>query len=121
VLLPECCSTEEGVSYGTCVPKSAAGAQAERLGQDTCPDGGDLVCAPNEYVENQNYLAPDCDDFFRSFVFGSEFGPGKCLSECVPEVADAPLTGAGDCEAENVKCVPCISPLDNMPTGACDQ
>ncbi len=82
---------------------------------------GDLVCAPNEYVENQNYKAPDCDDFFRGFLFGSEFGPGKCLSKCVPEVADAPLTGAGDCEGENVKCVPCISPLDNQPTGACDQ
>lgn len=120
VLLPACCESE-GVSYGTCVPKSAAGDQADRLGPDSCPQGGgELVCAPNEYIEDQSYQAPDCDDFFRAFTFGAEYGPGKCLSNCIPEVADAPLTGAGDCEGENVKCVPCISPLDGESTGACD-
>ncbi len=120
VLLPACCE-DDGISYGTCVPKAAAGAQADRLGPDSCPqNGGELVCAPNEYVENQNYQAPDCNDFFRSFMFGSEFGPGKCLSKCIPEVADAPLTGAGNCEAENVNCVPCLNPLSGESTGACD-
>lgn len=119
-LLPECCTDDDGISHGTCVPASAAGDQADRLGPDTCPEGGDLVCAPNEYVNDPNHQAPDCEDTFRGIVFGSEFAPGKCLSTCIPEVEEAPLTGAGDCEAENVKCVPCINPLDGESTGACD-
>jgi hypothetical protein len=115
-LLPPCC---EG--RGTCVPKSAAGDQADRLGPDSCPqDASQLVCAPNEYVMDPAYQPPDCNDFFRAFFFGEEFGPGKCMSECIPEVADAPLTGAGDCEGENVKCVPCLNPLSGEPTGVCE-
>ena len=45
--LPKCCG-----GNGTCVPPSAAGAQADKLGEDECPqDGGQLLCAPDVLLD----------------------------------------------------------------------
>jgi hypothetical protein len=48
-------------------------------------------------------------------------GQGVCLSRCIPQVAEnAGLLNADTCAGADELCVPCISPLDGKPTGACD-
>jgi hypothetical protein len=45
---------------------------------------------------------------------------GVCLSVCVPQVAKYQALLPQDTCAEDERCAPCVSPLDNMPTGACN-
>lgn len=109
--LPACC---EG--RGTCVPPSAAGEQADFLGEDTCETG--LLCAPNVFVNDPNYQPTSCETGFISLLFGDEFKPGVCLPECLPDV-DNFLIGQDGCQ-EGMKCAPCLDPLSGEPTGACE-
>jgi hypothetical protein len=48
--------------------------------------------------------------------------PGVCLSECFLQVSTNPqvsLLNQGTC-GQGELCIPCIDPLNNQPTGACD-
>jgi hypothetical protein len=108
--LPACCG-----GMGTCVPPAAAGDQADRLGQDECPE--ELLCAPNVFIEG-NFVPPTCETGFIQVLFGEEFAEGRCLPECLPDV-DNFLIGQDDCE-DGYKCAPCLNPLTGEPSGACD-
>jgi hypothetical protein len=110
--LPACCDTR-----GTCVPVAAAGDQADRLGEDTCPADQGLVCAPNVFL-NGPYTPPTCETGLIQFLFGDEFAEGRCLPDCLPDV-DNFLIGQDDCE-DGMKCAPCLNPLTGEPSGACD-
>jgi hypothetical protein len=112
--LPTCCGGQ-----GTCVPPSAAGAQADKLGEDDCPqEGGALLCAPDVFVNDPNWSPPSCETGLIASFFGSEYGPGACLPECLPDV-DNFLIGQDDC-AEGFKCAPCLKPPFGTSSGACD-
>lgn len=111
--LPACC---EG--RGTCVPASAAGANADRLGEDVCPADQGLVCAPNVFLQPQGYTPAVCETGFIQFLFGEAYAEGRCLPECLPDV-DNFLIGQDGCE-EGMKCAPCLNPLTGEPSGACD-
>jgi len=73
----------------------------------TCDDG--QVCAPKSRVTDQGSCFARCE---------SAFGPGACLPAFI--VGDqASLLTMATCMTAEV-CVPCISPLTQMPTGACN-
>jgi hypothetical protein len=105
-----CCSDENG-PYGEAHCLEGDKVPAE-LGDylDACESGG--FCVPDQFLSTGGTEAPaDCT------AFG---GPGVCLSECVPTVREnSGLLSADVCGGDQL-CVPCISPLDQMPTGACD-
>ncbi|HTM18928.1 MAG TPA: hypothetical protein VL172_00405 [Kofleriaceae bacterium] len=108
--LPACCD-----GAGTCVPPAAAGDQADRLGQDACPD--DLLCAPDVFISG-DFTPPTCETGLIQVLFGSDFAEGRCLPECLPDV-DNFLIGQDDCD-DGFKCAPCLNPLTGEPSGACD-
>src|SRR5688500_17785380 len=77
----------------------------------TCDTGG--YCVPDAFL-----LSGGAEPPATCTAFG---GQGVCLSRCIPEVAkNAGLLKPDTCTGADELCVPCISPLDNMPTGACD-
>ncbi|MCA9624102.1 MAG: hypothetical protein KC731_33995 [Myxococcales bacterium] len=112
--LPKCCG-----GNGTCVPPSAAGAQADKLGEDSCPqDSGPLLCAPDVFVDDPSWSPPSCTTGLIASIFGSDYGPGACLPECLPDV-DNFLLGQDGCP-EGMKCAPCLEPPFGQSSGACD-
>src|SRR5688572_30722789 len=103
--LEVCCQAEGG--EGHCLSEVPAEVQPF-LG--ACAAGG--FCVPDQFLRSGGTEPPaDCT------AFG---GPGVCLSRCVPQVAEnAGLLPPDVCTGDQL-CVPCVSPLDGMPTGACD-
>jgi len=77
----------------------------------SCETGG--YCIPDAFLATGAAEPPK-----TCTAFG---GMGVCLSRCIPSVAENEgLLRPETCEGADELCVPCISPLDNMPTGACD-
>jgi hypothetical protein len=112
--LPKCCD-----GMGTCVPPSAAGENADKLGEDSCPqDNGALLCAPDVFVNDPMWSPASCTTSLVSGLFGSEYEPGACLPDCLPDV-DNFLIQKDDC-ADGFKCAPCLEPPFGQPSGACD-
>jgi hypothetical protein len=106
-----CCMDESGQAFGDghCLDNSKVPPELTDY-LDACAGGG--TCVPDQFLTTGGAVPPaDCT------AFG---GPGVCLSGCVPQVQEnAALLQADVCGGDQL-CVPCISPLDNMPTGACD-
>jgi hypothetical protein len=111
--LPACCD-----GRGTCVPASAAGENADQLGEDECPEDEGLLCAPNVFLEEGGFTPPSCETGLIQVIFGEEFAEGACLPECLPAV-DNFLIGQDGCD-EGFKCAPCLNPLTGEPSGACE-
>lgn len=102
--LPECCP-EYGAAH--CLDGIPAELQAAAA---TCDGGG--YCVPDVFISTGGVYTPKACE--------SIGGPGVCLSACIPAVADnIALLPQADCEP-NERCIPCINPLDDLPTGACD-
>ena len=111
--LPKCC---DGI--GTCVPSSAVPPdKLDKLQQDVCPPG-DLVCAPDVFVNDPNYSPASCQTSLLSSVLGSEYGPGACLPACINGVDNFMVQEDG-CGA-GFKCAPCLEPPFGTPSGACE-
>lgn len=93
-----------------CLPMAAIPdpEQTKRLG--TCSDGN--LCVPDKLIASGgNFILPTCDS-----VAGSE---GRCISSCVPQVADqADRLEQGTCD-EGELCAPCTDPLSGEDTGVC--
>ncbi len=110
VVFSACCHDD-----GQCVTPEAAGGDAADLGVDTCAEG--LLCAPTVFVEG-DYLAAACETSLVSLIFGAAYKPGACLPDCLPAVGNF-LLGQDGCAA-GYKCAPCLDPLTQQPTRACD-
>jgi len=69
-------------------------------------------CVPDDFIKtNGEFIPPTCTS-----VAGAE---GRCLSECLPQIAaQASLLPADTC-AEFQRCAPCYDPITGMETGAC--
>jgi hypothetical protein len=91
---------------GYCIPGGASGSGAT-LPQLTCDDG--QVCAPKSRVLDQGSCFARCE---------SGFGPGACIPSFIVG-EQATLLQMATCEAGEV-CTPCISPINQSRTGACD-
>lgn len=113
--LPACCD-----GMGTCVPKALAGAQADQLGQDACPDNSGMVCAPNDLMPGSGFVPQDCTPEFN-FIELADPGHayGKCLPGCIPGLDSFFLNDTGEC-GDGYKCAPCWQPgfFSDDETGA---
>ena len=105
--LPTCC--DEGPARcveGDLIPEGFASLLSD------CGQGG--LCVPESILSAENAIAP---------VTCSSIGgvPGACLSRCLPTVAqNAALLPQDICASDEI-CIPCVSPLDGMDTGACGE
>jgi hypothetical protein len=105
-IFPPCCDGAH------CVPKNLVPADLHSA-LIACPDNPETLCIPDEFIEfNSFFVPPTCT------VPGNL--EGRCLSACLPIVADSidKLTQA-DCVG-NTRCVPCCDPLTGESLGACD-
>jgi hypothetical protein len=111
----KCCTNR-----GTCVPLSVAGSIANNAPGDTCPaaDASDPEkCVPTARAQNPDMKFPSC--------MAAAFGifpavPGGCVPDCI--VTDPVQKGVlvqATCGTGEL-CAPCVSPLDQKRTGACD-
>lgn len=100
-----------------CVPNaSVPGNLAASFASCDAASGGGGRCLPDEIISAGSSFKPQkC----TVPVFKVE---GVCLSSCIPLISENPnanLLQKADCAAEGDVCVPCVSPLDDKPTGAC--
>jgi hypothetical protein len=105
---PSCCSNN-----GVCVPTSLVPAdQQSMLGTDTCT-GADVLCAPTKLTD-PTAKPKVCHSF------GVQNREGRCIADCVPQVADmADQLRQEDCDAGEL-CAPCFDPRTGESTGACE-
>lgn len=106
---PACACAKGGAAR--CVPSAEIpGALASQL--EACTGG---ACVPDSIVKSGGQPPPSCE---------SPFGEGRCVSLCIPAVAEkASLLdrGKGDVCAADERCAPCKNPLANgESTGVCE-
>ncbi len=102
--LPSCCTT--GPAH--CVP--AAQVVPSLTSQLAMCSGG--YCEPDDIIQDPEFVPAQCTAFNGT--------PGACISLCVPQVQQyLSVLKQGTCAADE-RCAPCINPLDNSNTGACD-
>jgi hypothetical protein len=110
----KCCTNR-----GTCVPLSIAGSIANAAPGDTCAgaDASDPEkCVPTTRAQNPDMKFPTC----MAQVAPFPAVPGGCVPDCI--ITDPLQKGflvQGTC-ATGELCAPCVNPLDQMRTGACD-
>jgi hypothetical protein len=108
--LPACDQTVCPAGGAHCV-QGALVPTAEQALLGPCPNNG--FCAPDPFIAaGGQYVPPNC-----ASLLGAE---GRCLSTCIPKVAQqAAMLPQATCGATE-KCVPCYDPIAGMPTGACN-
>jgi len=93
-----------------CVPgDKVPAAVAAQLAK--CSDGASY-CVPDPFIKSGGAPPPTCKS-----LNGAD---GVCLSVCVPQVKQYETLLPQDVCAADERCAPCINPLNNMPSGACD-
>lgn len=102
--LPSCCTT--GAAH--CVP---ADNVDRSLSKQLAPCTGGF-CEPDPIIKDPKFIPATCTSLNGA--------PGACVSVCVPQVQQyISILEQGTC-APDERCAPCINPLDNSNTGACD-
>jgi hypothetical protein len=102
-----CCQAEAGAAH--CLDNGKVPDELKPF-VAACDSGG--YCIPDSFLATGAAEPPA-----TCTAFG---GDGVCLSRCIPQVAEnAGLLRKETCTGVDELCVPCISPLDNKPTGAC--
>ena len=106
------------------------------LGLTACTTCGGAHCVPTAQVPDPMLLAElaKCDDtsvcvpddliatsgkFIPATCKSVSGVEGRCLSKCLPQVADQAAQLPQDTCPETHACVPCYDPLSGMDTGAC--
>jgi len=103
--LPSCCTT--GAAH--CVPSAQLPPGTDVSQLSTCSGG---ACVPDSLILSGGAAPPSCKSLNGA--------AGVCLSVCVPQVSQyVSLLPQDVCQSDE-RCAPCISPLDNESTGACD-
>ena len=111
-VLSECCD-----GSGTCVPAEAIDEE-DRGYVEECTDA-DGLCVPDVFLDDPGYTPPSCTTDAIQAEYGTEYADGGCVPACLAGVSDfASFLEQNDCEAGSL-CVPCTSPIDDTPTGAC--
>jgi hypothetical protein len=135
VRFPTCCPTA-GTPRGTCVPRQAAGAQADSLPVLNCEtqtgDADSYVCAPDERIADPDFEFPSCTTTcgadpgtcFLAVLGGVTGQPGACVPSCILSErtttlgSAATLYGQSTC-ATGEDCAPCEDPQTGVATGLC--
>jgi hypothetical protein len=98
---------------GTCIAKktilkTVSESTADGLGEDSCGSSGELLCVPDDLTSGSPEICKS--------VLDSE---GRCLPDCLPEIANSkPKPPQSSCP-EHFLCVPCFDPLTGAMTDAC--
>ncbi|HVU00729.1 MAG TPA: hypothetical protein VHE30_03225 [Polyangiaceae bacterium] len=104
-LLPHC-------TNGKCVPAALVPKDSQALLAD-CADPTNK-CVPTYFVErNAKFIPPSCTS-----LKGAE---GRCLSQCIPQVAAQETFLPKDTCGDGDLCAPCYDPRTGVNTGACSQ
>ncbi|MDJ0762483.1 MAG: hypothetical protein QNJ97_05785 [Myxococcota bacterium] len=107
VLFETCCD-----DLGSCVPLSLIPQnQQEHLGIDMCPENQGLLCVPDDFIET-GFIPTTCHG-----VLGAE---GRCVPECLPEMAKNKDLLYQDICPEKYLCAPCYDPFSGDLTGLCE-
>ncbi len=106
------CPTSVCGGGGHCLPTALIQAQDPSQVDKLADCDAKNKCVPDFFVKNQGLFIPKtCDS-----IFGAE---GRCLSECLPDIAahknDLPQGGCAPFE----RCLPCYDPITLKETGAC--
>jgi hypothetical protein len=102
--LPDCC--KEAPAH--CVPKDNVDPSLRKQFAE-CSGG---YCEPDDIIKDPKFIPQECKSLNDA--------PGACVSLCVPQVQQyLSILPQGSCKP-NERCAPCINPLDNTNTGACD-
>ncbi len=107
--LPACCELFGGGAH--CVPGDLVPADIAGVTED-CEGGGE--CIPDPFIESGGIVE------LRDCTFHLNGEAGKCLSVCIPQVQDNLALLQQDVCDDDDYCVPCINPLDGLPTGVCE-
>jgi hypothetical protein len=106
---PPCGSACTDSPNAHCVPSSLVPASvAAQLAK--CTDGSSF-CVPDSFIKSGGAAPPTCK---------SLNGAGVCLSVCVPQVKQYESILPQDVCAADERCAPCLNPLTNMSSGACE-
>ncbi len=117
-LLSSCCDTR-----GRCVPRelleSAQPAETlSQLGPDTCgaADGTEALCVPAAWLDTDSTLqsGPALEPCRSLGQF-----EGRCLSTCLPKLAEQAQNLTRETCAEGELCAPCFDPRSGEDTQAC--
>jgi hypothetical protein len=104
--LPQCPMCAGGAR---CVPASLV--PPENL-DDLADCDANNKCVPDDLIISNGLFIPDTCDSIAG-------GEGRCLSECIPQVADqAALLPQSTCP-QFQRCVPCYDPITAEETGSC--
>jgi hypothetical protein len=93
-----------------CLPKALVPA-AQQAMLDTCTGG---FCVPDTQIRTGGEGVPK-----SCTPFAGAPAEGRCLSQCIPMVADKASQLVKDVCGTNEKCVPCYDPFTGDPTGGC--
>ena len=104
--LTACCPDHPGKAHCVSTSKVPASLQAS-VGK--CD--GENSCVPDTFISTGGVFTPK-----KCTAFGAE---GRCMSPCIPAVADKAALLKQDVCDEDELCVPCINPLDKSDTGVC--
>jgi hypothetical protein len=85
-------------------------AMASQLAACVAPNSG--LCAPDNFIQAAgNFIPKTCASL--------DAAEGRCLNVVIPQVKAEVAQLTQDVCTVDEKCVPCFSPLDGKPTGAC--
>jgi hypothetical protein len=92
-----------------CIPKGAVGPDMAGF-LEPCND--EFLCVPDLFIATKgNFLLESCIG-----IMGLE---GRCISDCIPMVADQADRLTQTTCSEGELCAPCFDPFSLEPTGAC--
>ena len=102
--LPSCCSS--GAAH--CMPADNVDPFLKPM---LAPCAGGF-CTPDPIIRDPKFIPQECKSLNGA--------PGACVSVCVPQVQQYLSLLPQDACKPDERCAPCINPLDNSNTGACD-
>lgn len=103
----ECCK-----GLGSCVPADILSEdQTAMLDEESCERDKDLVCVPSIFTGSDGYQPQPCVSLNRE--------EGRCLPNCIPEIAEYPIDLPQDVCPEDFVCAPCYDPTTLQVTDAC--
>ncbi|MEY4579027.1 MAG: hypothetical protein RL701_3730, partial [Pseudomonadota bacterium] len=96
-----------------CIPETIVPADRRAsFAANSCDPGTHSLCVPRVWVNDANAKPATC-----TAHGGAE---GRCMSECLPEVARRGSQLRVDACEQGEKCVPCYDPISGESTGSCD-
>ncbi len=110
---PEALASCPGCAGGAhCVPRSFVEASAPSAAARLAPCDQSDLCVPDPIIATLGAFTPEsCRSLHDA--------EGRCLSECLPEVATGSSVLPRDRCGPYERCVPCFDPVSGQDTGAC--